>query len=243
MHSGLRVFIVDDEAPARARLRSVLGDCAEELPNNVVGEAGSGMEALDYLAQTAVDVVLLDIRMPGMDGLEVARRLAAWPSSPAVIFVTAYDAHAVSAFEVQARDYLLKPVRKDRLVEALRRIQPISISELSEARHFTVTDRGRVLHVPIEEVLYLRAELKYVTLRTRDREYVLDEALVKLEETYPNDLVRIHRNCLINRAWLIGYELHKEGEETHWMAILKDWPEKLPVSRRQLHVVRDFRAS
>jgi two-component system response regulator AlgR len=239
----LRIFIVDDEAPARLRLRSVLEDCADELPIDVVGEADSGPVALAALARSTVDVVLLDIRMPGMDGIEVARQLAAQAQPPTVIFVTAYDTHAVSAFEVQARDYLLKPVRKDRLIEALRRVRPVADSLVPDSAHFTVNDRGRVLRVPLDEVLYLRAELKYVTLRTRDREYVLDEPLVKLEEAHPNELMRVHRNCLINRTWLVGFELQKEGEETHWVAILKDWPEKFLVSRRQLHVVREFRAS
>lgn len=239
----LRVFVVDDEAPARSRLRSLLGDCAEALPNEVVGEAASGGEALAALATIQVDVVLLDIRMPGIDGIEVARRLAAQPGSPAVIFVTAYDTHAVSAFEVQARDYLLKPVRMDRLLDALRRVRPPVATATADPGHFTVSDRGRVLRVPLGDVLYLRAELKYVTLRTREREYVLDVPLVKLEEAYPDDLLRIHRSCLVNRAWLVGFEQHREGDETYWVAILKNWPEKLPVSRRQLHVVRDFRAS
>lgn len=240
----LRVFVVDDESPARARLKSLLEDCAEALPNRVVGEAASGGEALAVLAEVSADVVLLDIRMPGIDGLEVARQLAAKSLPPAVIFVTAYDAHAVSAFEVQARDYLLKPVRKDRLLDALRRVRPLPGGAISEdLPHFTVSDRGRVLRVPLNDVLYLRAELKYVTLRTREREYVLDVPLVKLEEAYPDDLLRIHRNCLINRAWLIGFEQHRERDEVHWVAVLKDWPEKLPVSRRQLHVVRDFRES
>lgn len=240
-NQALQIFIVDDEGPARARLSAVLEDCAEELPLVLAGEAASGPEALAALARLPVDVVLLDIRMPGMDGLEVARQLAARPQAPAVIFVTAYDAHAVSAFEVQARDYLLKPVRKDRLLEALRRVQPAVGAVAEETAHFTVNDRGRVLRVPMADVLYLRAELKYVTLRTRDREYVLDDPLLKLEETYANDLLRIHRNCLINRAWLTGFELQRDGEESRWLAILKDWPEKLPVSRRQTHVVRAFR--
>lgn len=239
----LHIFIVDDEAPARARLRSVLEDCAEALPNEVIGEAASGAEALAVLARLSADVVLLDIRMPGMDGIEVARQLAEQPQPPAVIFVTAYDTHAVSAFEVQACDYVLKPVRRDRLIEALRRVRPAAVSAVTDSAHFTVNDRGRVLRIPLAEVLFLRAELKYVTLRTREREYVLDEPLTKLEEEFAGAMLRIHRNCLINRAWLIGFELQRDGGETGWVAILKDWPEKLPVSRRQLHVVREFRAS
>lgn len=241
MTTPLRVFIVDDEVPARSRLRGLLGDCAASLPNVVVGEANSGASALAALQAVEADVVLLDIRMPGMDGIELARHLNGLPSPPSIIFVTAYDAHAVTAFELRVRDYLLKPVRLERLVEALRRIRPLTEGSAAKAEHFTVNDRGRVLHIPLAEVLFLRAELKYVTLRTREREYVLDEPLVKLEERFPNDLIRIHRNCLINRACLTGFELHRDGEETYWTAVLKDWPERLPVSRRQAHVVRDFR--
>lgn len=238
---ALKVFIVDDEAPARARLRGLLQDCAESLANELVGEADSGTAALAALAKAAADVVLLDIRMPGMDGIEVARRLALLPRPPAVIFVTAYDAHAVPAFEVRATDYLLKPVRLDRLLEALRRVAPQEDQQPAADGFVTVNDRGRVLRVPLAEVLYLRAELKYVTLRTREREYVLDDTLAKLEEAFPDDLLRIHRNCLVNRRHLTGFELRREGEETHWVALLKDWPETLAVSRRQAHVVRDFR--
>ena len=238
-----RILIVDDEAPARARLRGLLADCAGTLPNRVVGEAESGEAALARLADSPADVVLLDIRMPGMDGIETARAVGGLSPPPAVIFVTAYDAHAVSAFEVRAQDYLLKPVRGDRLAEALRRVRSIAGTPAAGEMHFTVNDRGRVFRVPLADVLYLRAELKYVTLRTREREYVLDAPLVKLEEAHPGELLRIHRNCLVNRAWLAGFEVSKDGEEKCWAAVLKDWPEKLPVSRRQLHVVREFRSS
>jgi two-component system, LytTR family, response regulator AlgR len=241
----LKVFIADDEAIARNRLRTLLADCAGQLPNEVVGEADSGRSALEQLARVEADVALLDIRMPGMDGMELARRLRALPRPPAIIFVTAYDAHALAAFEVQAVDYLLKPVKLVRLVEALERVKPVSPSDAQNAvagpRQFTVSDRGRVWLVPVAEVLYLRAELKYVTLRTREREYVLNEALGKLEEEYGRDFLRIHRNCLINRQHLTGFELRREGEESHWVAVLRDWPERLPVSRRQAHVIREFR--
>lgn len=236
MDRELKVFIVDDEAPARARLRELLSDAEAELPNRVLGEAGSGAEALAALQTMQADVVLLDIRMPGMDGIEVARRLSAMEVPPAVIFVTAYDAHAVTAFEVQARDYLLKPVRLERLLTALRKVAPGL-----ERPHFMVTDRGRVIRVDLDEVLYLRAELKYVTLRTREREYVLDGTLVKFEENYPEQFVRLHRNCLVNRDFLVGFEQQREGEDSHWVALIKDWPERLPVSRRQLHVIKAFR--
>ena len=240
----LRVFLVDDESPARARLRGLLDDCAATLPNQVVGEADSGAAALSALESLRADVVLLDIRMPGMDGIEMARHLNARAHPPAIIFVTAYDAHAVTAFELQACDYLVKPVRLERLREALLRVKRSESEEAAEAHgpaYVTVSDRGRVMRVPLAEVLFLRAELKYVTLRTQEREYVLDEPLTKLEEAYPEDFLRIHRNCLVNKAFLLGFEMVREGEESRWAAVLQGWPERLPVSRRQAHVVREFR--
>ena len=248
MDRSLKVFIVDDEAIARSRLRTLLQDCVEELPNAVVGEADSGVSALCQLQDAEADVVLLDIRMPGMDGMELAQRVKALPRPPAIVFVTAYDAHAIAAFEVQAVDYLLKPVRLTRLMEALRRVQPQAGQDAAGAkeyapRQFTVSDRGRVWLVPVDEVLYLRAELKYVTLRTREREYVLNEALSKLEEQYADEFLRIHRNCLINRHHLAGFELRREGEDTHWVTVLRDWPERLPVSRRQAYIIKEFRES
>lgn len=241
MDEPLRVFIADDEAPARARLRTLLRDCGATLPTSVIGEAESGASALAALQEQQADVVLLDIRMPGIDGMDVARRLGALPRPPAIVFVTAYDAHAVTAFELEARDYLLKPVRLERLVEALRKVRPVNGDAVETPGFVTVNDRGRVLRVPIGDALFLRAEQKYVTLRTREREFVLDDSLVKLEEGFPDALVRIHRNCLIGRAHLVGFELRRNGEESQWVAILRDWPERLPVSRRQAHVVREFR--
>ncbi len=249
MNAPLKVFVVDDEAPARARLRALLEDCRATLPNALAGEAESGIEALEKIDPVGTDVVLVDIRMPGMDGLALARHLSRLPSPPAVIFVTAYDQHAIDAFEVGALDYLLKPVRLARLVDALgraRRLTPkddATLAPLSARRHFTVSDRGRVWLVPLEEVLYLRAELKYVTLRTREREFVLAESLSALEQEFGQDFLRIHRSCLVSRRHLLGFELARDVEEPRWEAVLKDWPERLPVSRRQAHVIKAFRHS
>lgn len=246
----LNVIIADDEAPARVRLRSLLEDCAAELPSRVVGEAATGIEAVDLLSRAPADVVLLDIHMPGMNGLEAARHLRHLTPPPAVIFTTAHDEYAVQAFEVHALDYLLKPVRQARLLEALRRVAPLSavaaagLAEIAPRRtHFSVNERGRLWLVPVDDVLYLRAELKYVTARTREREYVLDDALVKLAEELEAEFLRIHRNCLVSKRHLAGFTLAKEQDENRWLAVLKDWPERLPVSRRQAHVIRDFRSA
>lgn len=243
----VKAILADDEALARGRLRSLLGDLGADLAVEVVAEAANGGEALARALDTPADVILMDIQMPGMSGLEAARHLTALGNArpPAVIFVTAHDEHAIAAFELRAVDYLLKPVRLARLREALSRLRPLpadTAAGLAPRRScFTVLERHRVLQVPVADVLYLRAEQRYVTARTREREYLLDESLVKLEEEFADDFLRLHRNCLVARRHLLGFE-RVEGEgEPSWRALLKDWPETLPVSRRQLHVVREFR--
>jgi len=242
----IKVILADDEALARSRLRSLLGDLNTEFPVEVVAEAANGVEVLARVLDTPADVILMDIQMPGMSGLEAARHLAALGKSPAIIFVTAHDEHAIAAFELRAVDYLLKPVRLARLKEALSRLRPLdpdTAASLAPRRaSFTVLERHRILQVAVADVLYLRAEQRYVTACTRDREYLLDESLVKLEEEFADEFLRLHRNCLVARRHLAGFERIEGGGEPAWQALLKDWPEKLPVSRRQLHVVREFRA-
>jgi two-component system response regulator AlgR len=176
--------------------------------------------------------------MPGISGLETARHMAALPLAPSVIFVTAHDEHALRAFDLRAVDYLLKPVRLNRLKEALSRV-PRRESPPGRT-HFTAQERSRVWQVPVADVLYLRAEQRYVTARTREREYLLDESLVKLEEEFPQAFLRIHRNCLVARQHLLGFKRVHDTEGGHWVTLLRDWPEQLPVSRRQAHVVKSF---
>jgi two-component system response regulator AlgR len=242
MSEALRVFIADDEAPARARLRSLLADLAATLPNELVGEAGDGIEALRRLQETPADVVLADIRMPGMDGVELARHLAGLPRPPAVVFTTAYDRYAVAAFELDAVDYLVKPVRAQRLAAALekaRRATPPARTALERLapqarRHLSVSERGRILLVPVADILYLKAELKYVTARTRGRAYLLDESLTHLEREFSARFVRVHRNCLVAREAIAGFEKSVgEDGQTHWSVLLAGLDEKLAVSRRQ----------
>jgi len=246
VNAPLRVILVDDEPLARARLASLLDDLAGEIPAVVVAEASSGEAALDRAATTPADVVLLDIQMPGMNGLDSARRIAALPHAPAIIFVTAYDEHALRAFELRALDYLLKPVRLARLREALSRVRPPGAEDAAATtarrEHFLVLEPGRLWRVPVADVLYLRAELRYVTARTREREYLLDESLVRLEEEFADDFLRIHRNCLVARRHLTGFVRQADEGEGRWLAVLRDWPQRLPVSRRQAHVARDFLA-
>lgn len=243
MTDPLRILLVDDEAPARSRLRVLLQDICGEFPNQVAGEADNGVAALALLERTAADVMLVDIRMPRMDGIELARHVTALPQPPAVVFVTAYDQYAVQAFELNAIDYLLKPVRAPRLLAALqkarRRAAPPPREALAQAadaprRHLSCTERGRILLVPLEHILYLRAELKYVTARTGEREYLLDESLTHLEQEFAQRFVRVHRSCLVAREAIAGFERnHGDEAESQWLVLVKGTMEKLPVSRRQ----------
>ena len=245
----LRVMIVDDEAPAHRRLRELLDDCAGVLPLTLVGEAANGREALDMLHTVSADLVLTDIEMPELGGLELARHMQKLPQPPVVIFTTAHDEHALQAFEVNAVDYLMKPVRVQRLLAALQkvpRLKPVSASVLeglsvSARRFLSVTERSRVVLVPVEEIVYLKAELKYITIRTAQREYLLEESLTKLEEEFGARMVRVHRNCLVARDFIRGFERRVSDEgDAHWEVLLKDVPETLPVSRRQQSIVREF---
>ncbi|MBI1887968.1 MAG: response regulator transcription factor [Nitrosomonadales bacterium] len=246
---ALRVFIVDDELPARNRLRDLLHDCGEQLPLDVVGEAGNGQEALDRLMETPADVVLLDIRMPQMDGIELAQHLNKLPKPPVIIFTTAFDAYAIKAFELHAVDYLLKPIRLKRLFEALTRAReavPVQTEVLRdllpEPRKFlSIHERGKIHLVPVEQVLFLRAELKYVTVRTAEHEYLLEEPLTALEQEFAARFARIHRNCLVAKEAIEGFEKGgEEGEGSGWMVRLKGVDELLAISRRQQHIVKEF---
>ena len=248
----LRIFLVDDEQPARERMREVLGDLAAELPNTVVGEAANGQEGLLLLPSLPVDVALVDIHMPEMTGIEFARHLAGLERPPAVVFVTAHDEYAVDAFEVNAIDYLLKPVRSARLAAALAKARaggPVRREPLERAaaaarqgprRFLSVSERGRIHLVPVAAIVYLKAELKYVTIRTAEREYLLEESLSSLEQEFGGIFVRVHRSCLVARRRVRGFErvATEDGEGAGWAVVLDGVTEKLPVSRRQWPVVK-----
>lgn len=245
----LRIVIVDDEAPARRRLRDLLVDCAAKVPLEVTGEAATGLEALELLQAHDADVVLLDIRMPEMGGVELAEHLLKLPDPPSVIFITAYDQYAVKAFELNAIDYLLKPIRASRLSEALARARVIAplradlLRGLSDAprQHLSVTEGGKVYLVPVTDILFFKAELKYVTIRTVQREYLIEEPLTRLEQEHARRFVRIHRNCLVARDAIIGFERLSDAEtDAHWVVLLRGLPEKLAISRRQQHIVRNL---
>ncbi len=242
--SPLKILIVDDEPLARDRLRALLSDIVGQLPSEVVGEAGNGLAALDILRDTPVDVVLADIRMPGMDGIELASHLGRLEKPPAVIFTTAYDNYAVQAFDLNAVDYLLKPVRTQRLLAALQKVPgALPDSALltglgheirgSGRTHLSCHERGRLLLVPVGEVLYFKADLKYVTARTMEREYLLDDTLAHLETEFAERFLRLHRAVLVAKLALAGFEKAAgDDAEAYGWALLRGVPEKLPVSRR-----------
>ncbi len=241
----MRLAIVDDEPLARLRLRSLI----ESLPEaglEIVGEAGDAAEAFALLQATPVDAVLLDIVMPGPGsnaGLRLAELFKTLSRPPAVIFVTAHAEHALAAFEIEAVDYLTKPVRRDRLLAALQRVaQRLRDPAAVETGPVLVfSDRGRVLRLPVAEVLYAKAEQKYVTLRTTLRSHVLDESLSALEPRLGAGFIRVHRNALVARHAVRALELRgrdADAEGDGWAVRVAPLDEWLAVSRRQLAEVR-----
>ena len=241
----MKVLIVDDEPLARLRLRSLLETLPTVLALQVTAEARDADQALLALRDQAADVVLLDIGLPGRDGLRLAAALQTLPQPPAIIFVTAHAEHALRAFELEALDYLTKPVRQDRLLTALQRVQQrLALLQGSDAPAppdpvIVVSDRGRVLRLPVREVLYLKAEQKYVTLRTAQHTHVLDDALADLELRLGGSFLRLHRNALVAVQAIRALELRGNDSDTHgWAVRVAPVDEWLAVSRRQLATVR-----
>ena len=242
----LKALVVDDEALARARMRTLLSDC--KVPAvYCVGEAANAVQAMEMLQHQAVDVALIDIHMPGADGLALARSLQSLSRAPALIFVTAHAEHAVQAFDLEAVDYLTKPVRLERLQSALQKVERYIQSRrglevnLAQEDVLIIQERGRTERIPVQQILYFKAELKYVTVRTASRSYILDGSLNELEEKHRADFVRIHRNALIARRAVRSLEKHFDAEEGEgWAVRLNGVDELLAVSRRQLAAVREL---
>lgn len=258
----LKLIIADDEAPARNRLRELL---AEISHIDVVAEAKNGQEALNLASEYQPDIVLLDVRMPVMDGIEAAQHLQKMAKPPAIIFTTAFDNYAMQAFDISAVDYLLKPIRLERLQVAINKARALlpgqleALAPLNRQRtHFSISERGRILLVPLIEVIYLRAELKYVTVRTAAREYLIEESLTHLEQEFSGIFIRLHRNCLVANDYILGFEKRAvdgaphnpedevnadrdspKSAEKQWVAMLKLVPETIAVSRRQQHLIRE----
>lgn len=273
-NATLRVLIVDDEPMARLRLRSLLEDMREPRCE-VVAEAGSATQAQHWIGTHACELVLLDVQMPGADGMQLAEILRERPHPPAVVFVTAHAEHALRAFELDAIDYLTKPVRRERLAAALARVvQRIAGRAAAESEQQTsnigeeggvivISDRGRLVRVPVSEVLYFKAELKYLTLRTATQSFVMDGALSDLEQRLGERFLRVHRNALVAKQAVRELErrpMADEGEEDapsspataspgvdvpvdkaaeSWAVRVAPVDEWLAVSRRQVAAVRE----
>jgi len=236
----MNVLIVDDEQLARQRLRHMLSS----MDYKVIGEAETGEQALKQSQLNHPDIVLMDIRMPGMDGLEAASYINRLDNPPAIIFTTAYSDHALSAFESHAVDYLLKPIKQDLLLKALEAAKRVTRAQLSNLRvnkdegarsKICVKTRGALELVPIEDIVYFKADQKYVTLRTADHEYLIEEALKSLETEFANRFLRIHRNALVAIDRINGLAKNKEG---HACITFTEIDDLLEVSRRHLPDIR-----
>jgi len=248
---ALRILVVDDEPLARARLRALLDDGAATRGERWhVEEAEQARQALGLLVQPpdgqAFQLALLDIHMPGLSGLELARQLQRVPSPPAVIFVTAHQEHALDAFDAQAADYLTKPVRLERLLQAIDKARRLSgpalaASEpMADEQALLIHERGALLRLPLADVRYFKAELKYLTVRTVEREYLMEGSLAELEERYGERFLRIHRNALVARhAMRAVLRRQDTAEGESWAVELDGVPETLGISRRMLPAVRE----
>ena len=241
----MRILIVDDEALARSRLSSMLQQLG--APYEVAGEAANGLQAVEKCQAEPIDLVLMDVRMPGMDGLQAAARLAEGETPPTVIFTTAYDEHALAAFERNASGYLLKPIKLDRLRQALQRAQQLTRAQLvsqpgseepPKARGHICSQVGKGLRtVPVAEILYFQAEQKYVVAHLAQGEILLEEPLKSLEQEFADSFLRIHRSTLVAKKYLTGME--KDAND-HWHAILETADGRLEISRRHLPKVRSW---
>lgn len=231
-----RVLIVDDEPPARERLRRLLDELGDI---EIAGVAANGEQAVRLAGELKPDVVLLDVRMPGMNGLEAARHLALFESPPAVVFTTAYDAYAVEAFEAQAIGYLLKPVRAEKLSAALKRAARLAAPTLArlaagdperKARTHVAARLGdQVRLIPLPEIYYFAADQKYTTVRHRGGTDLIEDSLRALEEEFPAQFVRVHRNALVSIHSMAAIERDAEGQ---YRVVVRDIGERVDVSRR-----------
>jgi two-component system response regulator AlgR len=237
----LQILVVDDEALARSRLRTLLGDCRAPAAA-VAAEAGDAVQAMELLHRQRFDLVLLDVRLPGADGLTLARLLRDRPQPQPVVFVSAHADHAVQAFEVEAVDYLTKPVRLARLQQALQKVQRLGVVPAApfDLDVLLIPQRDQVVRLPLPEVVYVKAEWKYLTVRTADCSYLLEGSLADLQARYPERFLRVHRNALAAVSALRALSRAPAGDalEEGWHLALEGVPETLAVSRRQLASVR-----
>lgn len=241
----MKILIVDDEPLARARIRALLHELGEM---DIVGEAGNGLQALELVKAARPDLVLMDIGMPMLNGMEVVSHFQKLDCPPTIIFTTAYGEYALEAFDKEAVDYLLKPVRKDRLEKALSRARalyraPRANVQKNQARtHISAIVQGDLRLIPVEQVYYFRADQKYVSLRWPKGTVLLDVSLKSLEEEFSGQFLRIHRNALVAVVYI--HALEKDSEGHYWVSF-REIDERLEVSRRHLpavkRILQDFR--
>ena len=238
----MKILIIDDEHLARQRLRQVIDELGIA---EVITEGSNGEQALQLCQQQQPDIVLLDIRMPGMDGIEAAKHIMKLETPPAIIFTTAYDEYALSAFDTHAVDYLLKPIRKERLAEALEsakrltkiQMQSLNVEGQTSAARKNISARlgGELRLINIDDIVYFMAEHKYVTVRYYEGSVLIEESLRSLESEFEQQFLRIHRNALVAKNAITALEKDKEGGHK---IKLKDIDDMLEVSRRHLPNVR-----
>jgi two-component system, LytTR family, response regulator AlgR len=235
----VNILIVDDEALARSRLNTLLGDCADDAIGSVQ-QAADALQAWGILQKNAIDLVMLDIHMPGLNGLGLAQQIQSLDAPPNIIFVTAHPEHALQAFDLQAIDYLTKPVRLERLQQALNKCKTL-LQRAQKTPILTIHERGKTHRVALDDVLYVKAELKYLTVRTVEKAYLLEGALNDLEQKYASRFIRIHRNALVARACIQTLEkINQDDMGENWVVRVLGVPDALLVSRRQLHLVRQI---
>jgi two-component system response regulator AlgR len=239
----MKILVVDDEPPARERLMHMLSGMTDI---DTVGEAANGVEAVQMVQTTRPDVVLMDIRMPGMDGLEASRHLSQMEEPPAIIFTTAYSEHALEAFDAHAVGYLVKPIRQERLEESLTKARKLTQAQLATLSretqntgrtHICARVRGNLELIPVDEVAYFQADQKYITVRHLKGEVLIEDALKNLESEFDNKLLRIHRNALVHTSYIAGMEKNRDGR---FLITFKAIDDKLEISRRHVAEVRKF---
>jgi len=238
----MKILLVDDEPLARQRLRHLLKD---DSSYEIVGEAVNGKDALEKTQELKPDLLLMDIRMPGMDGLEAARHIDLMENPPVVIFTTAYNEYALEAFDVHAIGYLVKPVRAEKLKSAIASACRPAISQLaaeennqsvaSTRKYISARVRGNIELVPLEDIYYFHAEHKYVDVRHKGGELLIEEPLKNLEQEFSDSFLRIHRNALVAKQHISGFSKNPEG---HWQVTFRDIDASLEVSRRHTAQVR-----
>ncbi|MEY3200720.1 MAG: hypothetical protein RIR70_270 [Pseudomonadota bacterium] len=247
MSRAQRILIVEPDASERAAVRAALSQITQRVPLRVVGEVSDGVAAIEFMAHESVDLLVSELELPRMEGVELMRHLAGREARPAVVLISHYDLERERRFAALGLPLIRKPITPQALACGVNEARKVSAEEGEQLRalqpgprrYLSCVERGKIRLVAVDEISYLRAELKYVTAKTPGRDYLLDASLTQLEQEFGERFLRVHRNCLVARQWIAGFErTHDAGGEPHWLVRLSGSSEKLPVSRRQWPVVR-----